>query len=1064
MIERVNDILALVTPGPRALREHKIVSLQGCISSPDAVTLTFCPIATAHGAHLAPFLLSSGGNRKGGAMSAGNAGRAWAMSVHEALNAGKIATAERILERVGARVRGDAAADMLLAEGRLRMHQGRYAEGARTLEACLRVAPASRQARLYLFACYRDGHDDARMLKLARRFRETGGDDETVLAYLAFMQVCDWDAAAALEPAVIGQVMKGVVNPAFVPTLFLGFLANPRLAPERIAEIHRAWGRRLSEKHAPLPGAMPRRGGRLRVGYLSADFYHHSVGKFVRDLITGHDRSRFEVYCYAHLHRSDHYTEGFRRHADHFIEVTDLSARELAARIRADGIHVLVELGGHTGFSRLESLAFRPAPVQISWLGYPATTGLETVDFKISDAGAEPANAQALYSEELLFMPKSYLCMSRLPEAPLRERAPAEDNGHVTFGTFNDVRKLNPDVVETWAEILRRVENARLLVKGRGSDSPIVRGNLRAAFARHGIESGRLQFMDFAPTTEQQMRDCLAADIALDTFPYNGTTTTFETLWLGIPVVALVGNAHVARTSCAIMRNIGFEATCAADRADYVEKAVALAENPGNLTLLRKSLPTLLRYSPLCHADAFVRDFEELLETACEHRGLIAGDAAREAGKGITVALADGVRIVLPDDDRIAASTIREFGDWHEDEIRFLRRVCGEEGMRVAQLQAGRGIYALSLAKAVTGDGTVLAVEEDRSRRALIEESARVNGLSRLTVSGEDNEALASFLRNGCDVLIAEELTCDVKMMAEAAPLVMLRAGEHPEFAVTKMAEEGFDGYRLIPGPGLLAPLQDTGQPGSTRGWAFYCKRERAESLAAAGLLARGVPEDVRIPEAPDLWMAPFLNEAFAAQLLPVWRRRIESGLLPDDWRRLAAVLAAYHASRDGSRRPPDRYGLMVAAMALLRDTPGLANNPPRLSTFARLALDLGLHGAALDALNILIDRIREAGSFLPNEPFLPPTPYYEPIIHDGRLGNWLLAQALVVSDWLHHAGADGWKPNSALRNALLDLDMPATMASAVPVSCLRDRRPAGERRQGPGMPCYLMPVAGAPP
>ncbi|HYD70467.1 tetratricopeptide repeat protein [Azospirillum sp.] len=392
------------------------------------------------------------------------------------------------------------------------------------------------------------------------------------------------------------------------------FLLNylPEASEAAIGAAHAAWGRR----HAAAPSAPPvfanprRPERRLKVGYVSPDFRTHSVAYFFEPLAIHHDRAAVEVYGYAEVATPSPTTLRLKERADHWRFTVGLSHAAMAELIRADGIDILVDLAGHTGGNRLGVFALKPAPVQVTWLGYPNTTGLAAMDWRITDSLADPDGAEAFHTERLARLPGGFLCYSPQPDAPEVAPAPCLTHGHVTFGSFNNLAKLTEPTVAAWAAILHRVPGARLLLKSKQLADPDTGRRFLARFARHAIPPERITLAVWTLQPAHHLMLYAGMDIALDTFPYNGTTTTCEALWMGVPVVSLRGDRHAARVGADLLTRVGLSELTASDVADYVARAAALAGDPERLAAARADLRERMRASPLCDGRRFAAEME----------------------------------------------------------------------------------------------------------------------------------------------------------------------------------------------------------------------------------------------------------------------------------------------------------------------------------------------------------------------------------------------------------------------------------------------------------------------
>ncbi len=395
------------------------------------------------------------------------------------------------------------------------------------------------------------------------------------------------------------------------------------MTPAMIHDEHHAWGEALSAR-VPVDGqADPfenrdRSSARwLRVGYLSPDFRRHSVAYFLEPILEFHNPRVVESFCYSNLiGPGDAVTERLRGLADNWRDVVGLDDARLTELIREDEIDILVELSGHTRGNRLGVLARRAAPVQMSYLGYPATTGLAAVDWRLTDVWADPLNmTEAFHSERVLRLANGFLCYRPDPEAPEVAPPPVASNGFVTFGSFNSLAKVTPAVIETWAEILTRVPESRLVIKAKAISDPDTRRRLDQKFAERGIDTNRLDLLGWVVEG-----DPLAAyhgiDIGLDSFPYNGTTTTCEAMWMGVPVIALAGDWHAARVGVSLLTRTGMDELIARSRKHYVDIAVDLASRSDVLAELRRDMRETMINSGLCDGPAFVEQLERAYRRA----------------------------------------------------------------------------------------------------------------------------------------------------------------------------------------------------------------------------------------------------------------------------------------------------------------------------------------------------------------------------------------------------------------------------------------------------------------
>jgi predicted O-linked N-acetylglucosamine transferase (SPINDLY family) len=403
-------------------------------------------------------------------------------------------------------------------------------------------------------------------------------------------------------------------------------------APDAIAAEHRRHGAAL-EAAAPPPAPHandrdPER--RLRVGYVSPDLVGHPVAYFLEPMLEHRDRARFEVVCYAIGRLRDGVTARLGARADLWREAAELDDAALDARIRADGIDILVDLAGHTAGNRIALFARRPAPVQVAWIGYPGTTGLAAIGHRLTDAVADPPGAaDAQSAERLVRLPEGFLCYRPPDAAPPPAPRPAAAGAPPVFGSFNALAKTSARMVATWARILEAVPGSRLMLKHAAFADPGVQALYRTWFARHGVAAARLLLEGRTASLEAHLARYAEIDVALDPFPYAGTTTTCDALHQGVPVVTLEGDRHVARVGASLLRQAGLGELVAADTDAYVRIAVALARDPARLAALSAGLRPRLARTSLLDARRFVPQAEAALRALW--RGWCAAQPARPA-------------------------------------------------------------------------------------------------------------------------------------------------------------------------------------------------------------------------------------------------------------------------------------------------------------------------------------------------------------------------------------------------------------------------------------------------
>lgn len=352
---------------------------------------------------------------------------------------------------------------------------------------------------------------------------------------------------------------------------------------------------------------------RLRVGYVSPYFRTHAVNSFVEPLLTAHDHAACEMFCYADGWQRDAASARLQSVADHWRDVQSLSDEALAQRVRDDRIDILIDLTGHIGGNRLLAFARRPAPVQVTYLGYQNTTGMRAMDFRLTDAWADPPGlTDTWHTEQLVRLPRAFFCYQPSELSPEITPLPALASGRVTFGSFNNFAKVTPRVLDAWFEILHRVPGSRLLLLAQQAGS--LRARLDQRAAQRGIDAARIELCDKRPMADY-LRLVQQADIALDPFPMNGHTTTCDALWMGVPVVMLAGQSYVTRFGGSALLQVGLDRLIALSVEQYVETAVSLAVDLPALARMRQELRPRMATSALLDFSGFAREVESAYRT-----------------------------------------------------------------------------------------------------------------------------------------------------------------------------------------------------------------------------------------------------------------------------------------------------------------------------------------------------------------------------------------------------------------------------------------------------------------
>lgn len=393
--------------------------------------------------------------------------------------------------------------------------------------------------------------------------------------------------------------------------LLRGMQYAPSYTPENVFEEHQRFAQRVQ---ANVPRVVAPHDNdrdpvrRLKVGYVSGDFRTHVVAFFIEPILASHDKAQVEVYCYHNSNRYDSQTDKFVALADHWLVCVGLSDEQLASRIRADGIDILVDLSGHTAENRLPMFARRPAPVQMTWIGYAGTTGLEAMDYRITDVHMDPPGlTEHFHSEKLICLPGSNITYRPEPGCPDVNELPALRSGNVVFASLNNLTKVNQTVVNLWSRILTALPQSTLML-GNVAEEAIAQ-RLIAMFGGAGIGPERLQLqprrhiLDYLKLHHQ-------IDIALDPFPYNGGTTSMHSLWMGVPIITMAGAHSVSRVGVAVLSRVGLQDFITQNEEEYVQRVLNAAQDLQGLNQMRQSLRERMSVAN-CDPESITRNLEE---------------------------------------------------------------------------------------------------------------------------------------------------------------------------------------------------------------------------------------------------------------------------------------------------------------------------------------------------------------------------------------------------------------------------------------------------------------------
>lgn len=494
--------------------------------------------------------------------------------------------------------------------GNVFMASGKYAEAVECYKKALQIAPEAAELHNN-FGCVLKNM--GKLDQAINEFHQAADlDPGYVAAYANLGGALRERGQAEAAIAQLSEAMR--INPGLSEVhslLASAFLYLPSFE-DRAAEEHFLW----SEIHAkPFYGTIPEHTNvrdvarKLKIGYVSNDFRFHATSFFIEPIFEAYDRSQFEVICYSNAANKDSVTKRLMTLVDVWHDIAQWPDEAVYEMVREDQVDILVDLMGHTNRNRLLVFARKPSPIQVTWIGYPYTTALQTMDYWIADQiVADPClKGRQPHSEELVILPDFFMCFKPTPDSPSVNELPAIQAGCITFGSFNANVKINSEVIELWSKILSSIPNSRLimLTVPEGEAQQIV----HAQFARHGITPDRVEL---APRLSHEEFLLLhqRVDIALDPFPYNGTTTSLHGLWMGVPFITLLGNTFAARVGASILENIGLPEFIAESTNAYIEIAKRNAADVNKLRVLRSQLRERMQGSPLVDASRFTRNLE----------------------------------------------------------------------------------------------------------------------------------------------------------------------------------------------------------------------------------------------------------------------------------------------------------------------------------------------------------------------------------------------------------------------------------------------------------------------
>ncbi|WP_163339279.1 FkbM family methyltransferase [Desulfopila sp. IMCC35008] len=784
---------------------------------------------------------------------------------------------------------------------------------------------------------------------------------------------------------------------------------------------------------------LPIKKRRLRIGYLSSDLRVHSVGFFMLPIFMNHS-SEFEMFVYYNYPGVDSFTEKFQAKVPvGWRTIHALTDKMAADVIRKDRIDILVELSGHTSGTRIEILAQKPAPIQVTYLGYPDTTGLKTIDYRLTDELADPVGeTEHLHTEHLYRLEKCFLSWSAPNDAPSVKMGMMHERNGICLGSFNSSAKISNKTIALWSKLLTTIENSSLLLKSSPFADNDTTSYVKKQFYAQGVGENQLTLMGFLPLVDGHLDLYNKIDIALDPYPYNGTTTTFEALYMGCPVVTLVGDRHSARVGLSILSNLGLNECIAYSEEEYLEKVRYLASDKQKLFELKKSLRSRLQNSVLMDHKGFTRKlenaFREMWNTWCDNAGTL-GTAVVQAHDGFAYHLPDSLEV-------FHTFVLREQERWFEQELDFLSTFL-KPGMKAIDVGANFGFYLLNIAKIVGESGSCLAFEPSSDFCSYLRLSIHDNGLANIKViegglaaekGGEmlpvikfpdnvsvdfeqDDSVVAEYVRlltldetvirygfnHDLDFLRIDAAGKELNILEgaqtvlkEQSPLILYDLAGEGGFnyqLCDQLEMSGYKSYYLIPGLNVLAPFEKQNTPDSYLLNVFACKEDRALALVQEGLLCRSIQVVADVERDEEQYHKFWQEKIFYSDLQSIWEHNHTSSAGHLDY---IEVLNWYIKSQDTGLATEERVGLLFKAFSDLGEICEMHPTLARLLSLVRMAQDTGNRKYAVGIIDVLLNLFENSTDQLQlDEPHLAATKRYDSIAPGSGIGEWCLSSIL---------------------------------------------------------------------
>lgn len=900
--------------------------------------------------------------------------------------------------------------------------QGKYAQAKIYYQQALNFLPEQHEILSNLMTVNRIIGDNFNALKLIPKVLKMPNPGAAIFpSYSAAKMYCLWEEANQLLPKVQELIQKRETSFDTFLEVNLSLLATPGISSATFFDDHKKAGdmidqRREGSAYSDYPKAMQNR-NKIRIGYLSPDFHQHVLNIGFRGLMNFHDQEHFEIYCYSNSNIEDEVTAAYKARSSKFINVSELSDRALAERIHDDGIHFLVDLSGYTTNTRIGVMSYRPAPVQMMYLGYSYTSGLSSVDYFITDPYLDgPKNAD-YFSEKQLRLPESFFSVGHLTDAAIRMDIPYIRNSYITFGSMNNAYKLSPELIKTWAEILLQVPESRMILNHPNFSQEETRNRILCAFEENGLAEDRIDIIWKTHPEESHFLYYNDFDIVLDSFPVTGGTGTIDAIWMGTPLITQVGEIYPHRLSYSILKNIGLEVDdlIAFNTEEYVSKAVALAKNPARIVALHRDIPLQLKKSILCDPYRLTRQMEAAYIRGWNQKFPDQGIDIKVKENTITyLPINAALEIAVPDAlDNPEHYILSEQAGWFDPEYAFVLN-CLQPGMKVLDLGAGIGSFSLPFSKIIGAKGVCWAMTASSTEAQYLHYSKNHNQLIQLqpkvvdvgkmeidTVMQKMRVHDLDFIR----IAFAEDLenlfSKGDALLKDNSPLIMFRIkkedGTGMTAAVSKFEALSYQAYRYVPGLKLLVPFISEEDLDVFALNLFVCKTDRAHQLEKQGFLIKGFKTLTELPGIENkAWQQYIGALPYSNSLKDHW---INHPIKMEEWENYRVALNLFAQAKDPEVLPEERYTALNSSFGLLalllKGKPTL----PRLFSLVRVMLELGKREASVNFLNQIVSLFESGEKIEFNEPFLALSDEDASIDPGSDFAKWLFASVLKTRE-----------------------------------------------------------------